>query len=319
MRALRYPDCGVSPEIVDVPTPEPAAGEVVIRVEATALNFADLLMGEGRYQAQPAFPLIPGMEVAGLIERAGAGSDPTLIGRRVVAFTGFGGLAERVAVPASHCSPVPDGVAAEAAAAVPVAYGTAHLALGRTGHLARGETLVVTGASGGVGLTAVELACLMGARVVAVARGAEKGAVARRAGADHVLDSDRDDLTTEIRRLGGADVVFDTVGGPGLRSLISATRPEGRILLIGFASGTLPELRPNHLLVKNISVHGFYWGGFMDFAPGVLTDSLGVLLGWLAEGRITPHISHRLPLERAAEGLALLRDRKSTGKVVITP
>jgi NADPH2:quinone reductase len=203
------------------------------------------------------------------------------------------------------------------AASMQVTYGTSHLALLRTARLRRGETLLVLGAAGGVGLSAVQIGALQGARVIASARGAERGAVAARAGAHHVLDSDTAELTSEVRALGGADVVYDPVGGPAFRDILRATNPEGRILLIGFASGSLPEIRPNHLLVKNVSVHGFSWGGFLSFAPKVLTDSLTEVFRWQSQGRIHPHISHRLPLSEAASGLDLLRARAATGKVVI--
>ena len=185
--------------------------------------------------------------------------------------------------------------------------------------LSAGETLLVLGAAGGVGLTAVELGKRMDARVIACARGPEKLAIAQAAGADHLIDSDADDLRSAVKDLGGADVVFDPVGGALFRDALSATRPDGRILLIGFASGDLPEIRPNHLLVKNVSVMGFWWGGYLDFAPDSLADSLKTLFGWFEEGGLRPHISHTLPLAQASDGLELLRSRQSTGKVVITP
>jgi NADPH2:quinone reductase len=308
-----------APKLVEGPDPSPGPGEVAIRVAACGLNFADLLMIAGRYQEQPPFPLTPGMEIAGTVTATGPGVDPGLVGRRVAAFPGHGGLAEVALAPANRLVPLADDMPADEAAAMQVAYGTSHLALLRTARLAPGETLLVLGAAGGVGLTAVEIGAMIGARVIASARGPEKGAVAARAGAHHVLDSDRADLTEAVRALGGADVVYDAVGGPAFRAALSATKPEGRILLIGFAGGTLPEIRPNHLLVKNVSVHGFYWGGFLDFAPAVLTDSLAEVFRWRAEGRIRPHISHRLPLDRANEALGLLRARQSTGKVVVLP
>ncbi|MGI1662702.1 NADPH:quinone oxidoreductase family protein [Palleronia sp. KMU-117] len=305
--------------LVEGPDPSPGPGQVAIRVAACGLNFADLLMISGQYQDQPPFPLTPGMEIAGTVAAAGPGVDPGLVGRRVAAFPGQGGLAEVALAPADRLVPLADHMPMDEAAAMQVAYGTSHLALLRTARLKPGETLLVLGAAGGVGLTAVEIGAMIGARVIASARGPEKGAIAAQAGAQHVLDSDRDDLTDAVRALGGADVVYDAVGGPAFRAALSATRPEGRILLIGFASGTLPDIRPNHLLVKNVSVHGFYWGGYLSFAPDVLTDSLAEVFRWRAEGRISPHISHRFPLERADEALALLKGRGSTGKVVVLP
>jgi NADPH2:quinone reductase len=234
-----------------------------------------------------------------------------------VAVPGRGGLAELAAVPADLCVPLPDGMAAVDAAAFSIAYGTSHLALVRRARLEAGETLLVLGAAGGVGLTAVELGALMGARVIAAARGAEKLEVARAAGAQHLVDADGD-LTEAVKALGGADVVYDPVGGPLYRAALSACRPEARYLVIGFAGG-VPEVRPGHLLVKNVSLIGHYWGGYLSFRPEVVRESLTTLLGWYAEGRLRPHVSHVLPLDRAGEGLELIRTRASTGKVVVTP
>lgn len=175
------------------------------------------------------------------------------------------------------------------------------------------------GAAGGVGLTAVEIGKLMGARVIACARGEDKLAVAERAGADHLVDAGTVDVRAACKTLGGADVVFDPVGGDQFDAAFRACRPEARILVIGFASGDVPRVPANHLMVKNISVIGVYWGGYLNFRPAVVTDSLATLFGWYSDGRLAPHVSHVLPLEQAAEGLELLRGRRSTGKVVITP
>jgi NADPH2:quinone reductase len=204
------------------------------------------------------------------------------------------------------------------AAAMQITYGTSHVALHHRARLQPGETLLVLGAAGGVGLTAVEIGKLMGARVIACARGAEKLAIARNAGADHLIDSETDDLRGAIKALGGADVVYDPVGGDQFDAAFRATRPGGRIVVIGFASGRVPQIAANHLLVKNISVIGLYWGGYLNFQPEILNQSLTTLLGWYREGRIKPHISHRLPLARANDALDLLRARKSSGKVVVT-
>lgn len=316
MRAWRIERIGEGPVLTDLPVPVPGPGEVRVRIAACGLNFADLLMIEGKYQDMPVLPFIPGMEVAGRIEALGPGVTHPAVGTRVAVFGGQGGLAEAGIFAADRCRPIPDGLDDVAAAAFQIAYGTAHLALERRGRLRPGETLVVTGAAGGVGLTAVEIGRLMGARVIAVARGAEKLAVAQAAGAHHLIDAEAD-LTAEIRALGGADVVYDAVGGAGLRALIRATKPEGRVLLIGFASGTVPEVPANHLLVKNIDLIGVYLGGYLRFAPDALDDSLATLLDWAAGGRVRPHVSHVLTLDRATEGLDLLRSRRSTGKVVI--
>jgi NADPH2:quinone reductase len=319
MKAVIVTERDAAPVVADLPMPRPGPGEVAVSVAACGLNFADLLMIAGSYQEQPPFPLTPGMEIAGQVVAVGDGVGAGLVGQRVAACPGQGGLAEFALARADRLIPLPEGARADDAAAMQVAYGTSHLALTRTARLQPGETLLVLGAAGGVGLTAVEIGVQLGATVIASARGPEKGHVARQAGAHHVLDSEADDLTEAVRALGGADVVYDAVGGAGFRAALSATKPEGRMLLIGFASGSLPEIRPNHLLVKNVSVHGFYWGGFLGFNPAALTDSLAEVFRWYGAGRLRPHISHRLPLDRTAEALALLRDRKSTGKVVVLP
>ncbi|MDA8747922.1 NADPH:quinone oxidoreductase family protein, partial [Litoreibacter sp.] len=181
-----------------------------------------------------------------------------------------------------------------------------------------GETLLVLGAAGGVGLTAVELGKLMGANVIAAARGADKLAVTKEHGADHLIDTDTADLREAVKALGGADVVYDPVGGALFTAALRACKPEARVLTIGFASGEVPQIAANHILVKNISVLGFYWGGYLKFKPAVLTDSLSALFAMFSAGKLHPHISHTFPLAQAADGLEVLRSRQSTGKVVIT-
>ncbi|SIO56656.1 NADPH2:quinone reductase [Rhodovulum sp. ES.010] len=317
MRALQIAEFGADPTLVETALPEPGPGEVRVRIAACGLNFADLLMAEGRYQERPDPPVTLGMELAGTVEALGPGVDDALRGRRVAVFAGSGGLAETGVFPAERCVPLPDAMPLADAAAFQVAYGTSHVALDHKAGLAPGETLLVLGAAGGVGLTAVEIGKRMGARVIAVARGAERLAVARAAGADHLIDSDTADLRAEVKALGGADVVYDPVGGDVFTAAMRACRPEARILVIGFASGDVPQIKANHLLVKNLTVMGLYWGGYLAFRPEVLTGSLATLFGWYAEGGLSPHVSHVLPLERALDGLELLRARKATGKVVI--
>ncbi len=319
MRALQVTTLGQPPTLSALPPdPAPAAGEVRVRIAACGLNFADLLMIDGKYQERPALPFTLGMELSGTVEALGADVAGLAVGARVLVLAGQGGLAEQGCFAANRCLAIPDNVGFEDAAALPIAYGTSHLALARRARLLPGETLLVLGAAGGVGLTAVEIGKLMGARVIAVARGAGKLAVAARAGADHLIDSDSAELTAEVRALGGADVCYDPVGGGLFDAALRAMRPEGRIIPLGFASGTVPQIAANYLLVKNITVIGLYLSGYLSFAPQVLHDSLTELLGWLADGRLKPHISHRLPLDRASEALELLRARKSTGKVVVT-
>jgi NADPH:quinone reductase len=317
MRAWRVNAIGTAARLSDVPLPQLHSGEVLLRVAACGLNFADLLMQEGKYQEHPDLPYTPGMEFAGWIDALGPGSDGLAPGQRVVAFAGTGGLAEAAVVPTSRLVAIPDTMSLVEAAAFQIAYGTSHLALAHKARLQPGETLLVLGAAGGVGLTAVEIGKRMGARVIACARGPEKRAVALAAGADAFIDSETPDLKAAFKAIGGVDVVYDPVGGAGFDAALSACRPEGRLLAIGFASGQVPQVPANRLLVKNLSVMGLYWGGYLAFAPQVLTDSLRTLFGWYAEGGLRPHISHVLPFGSYPEGLDLLRSRKATGKVVI--
>jgi len=301
---------------IDRPTPEP--GQILLKIAACGLNFADLLMLKGQYQDTPALPFTLGMEVAGTVEALGDGVTDPAIGTRVAVFGGQGGLAEYGCFDATRAVPLPDMMSMTDAAAFLIAYGTSHLALDHRARMQPGETLLVLGAAGGVGLTAVEVGKLMGATVIACARGADKLEAARRAGADHLIDAATDDIRAVVKSLGGADVVYDPVGGDQWQAAFRACNPEARLLPIGFASGEVPQIPANHLLVKNLSVLGVYWGGYMTFRPQAVTDSLRVLMGWYAEGRIKPHVSHILPLDQVEDGLELLRSRASTGKVVIT-
>ena len=318
MLAWRIETIGSPACLREQPQPEPGPGEARIQIAACGLNFADLLMAAGKYQERPALPFTPGLEFAGTVDALGPGTIGPAIGTRVATFAGSGGLAQAACVPANRLLVIPDQMSFSDAAAFQIAYGTAHLALEHKARLTSGETLLVTGAAGGVGLTAVEIGKRMGARVIASARGAEKLAAARAAGADHLIDSDAADLKTALRALGGVDVVFDPVGGPAFDAALRATNPEGRLLSIGFASGIVPQIPANLLLVKNLSVMGLYWGGYMAFRPEILTNSMATLFGWYAEGGLRPHISHVLPFDQLPQGLELLRSRASTGKVVIT-
>ena len=317
MKAWQLATLGGTFALTTLSAPQPGPGEIAIRVAACGLNFADLLMRDGKYQERPPLPYIPGMEVAGTVAALGPGVAGPAPGTRVLAFVDHGGLAEIALAPAHRVVPIPDAMPFDQAAAFPIAYGTSHLALDHKARLQPGETLLVLGAAGGVGLTAVELGKRMGARVVASARGADKLAIARAAGADEVIDSETPDLKAAFKALGGVDVVYDAVGGAGFDAALSACRPEGRLLAIGFASGQVPQVPANLLLVKNLSVMGLYWGGYLKFAPQVLTGSLATLLGWYEAGGLRPHISHTLPFDALPQALELLRDRKSTGKVVV--
>jgi len=314
MRAMQVTALGAPLAARDVARPVPGPGEVLLRVRACGVNFADTLMASGRYQERPELPFTPGMEVCGVVAAAGDGG--LAEGTRVAAYCGTGGFAEYLAVPAGRCVPVPEALDDAAVAGFLIAYGTAHVALAYRAALRPGETLLVLGAAGGVGLTAVEIGKLMGARVIASARGEAKLAAARAAGADHLLDSDGD-LRAEVKALGGADVVFDPVGGGLFDAALRASRPGARLLPIGFASGAVPQIPANILLVKNLTVIGLYWGAYAAMHPEVVAESLGALMDWAAAGRIVPHVSHVLPLGEAEAALDLLRRRAATGKVVV--
>ncbi len=318
MRAFHISGRDSVAQLMEIAEPVPARGELRLRIEACGLNFADLLMMQGKYQDTPEPPYTLGMEVAGVVDALGPDTDGPAIGTRVAVFGGQGGLAEMGCFPVDRAVAIPDNMSATDAAAFQIAYGTSHLALEHRARMQAGETLLVLGAAGGVGLTAVEIGKLMGATVIACARGADKLQAAKNAGADHLIDAKTDDIREIVKSLGGADVVYDPVGGEQWQAAFRACKPEARLLPIGFASGEVPQVPANHLLVKNLSVLGVYWGGYMKFNPKALTDSLRTLLGWYEQGRLKPHVSHILPLDDVEQGLDLLRSRKSTGKVVIT-
>ncbi|MCL4145464.1 UNVERIFIED_CONTAM: hypothetical protein GTU68_028969 [Idotea baltica] len=283
-------------------------------------------MLRGTYQQTPPLPFAPGMEICGTVDAVGPGMDPGWRGTRVAAYCGLGGLAEYAVVKADACVAAPHGMSDEAVAALPVAYGSSELALVHRARLKAGEVLLVGGAGGGVGLTAVELGALLGARVIAVARGAEKQQAAKEKGAEVVLDPDTFDLETpalrdHIRALTnghGADVIFDPVGGALGKAMNRASAFGARLLPIGFASGDVPSFKANHLLVKNVDVIGFWWGAYFEHAPQVMAESLSRLFDMAADGKIAPLVSDVFPLERAADALALIETRKATGKVVVT-
>lgn len=318
MQTYQLTDFGTPAALTDVQAPKPASREALIDIRACGLNFADLLMMKGKYQDTPEPPFSLGMEPAGVVLSTGPDAGELMPGTRVAVFSGQGGLAEQGTFPADRCIPIPDNMSFEHAAAFQIAYGTSHVALDHKARLQPGETLLVLGAAGGVGLTAVEIGKVMGARVIACARGADKLEICRKAGADHVIDSTNEDIRDVVKALGGADVVYDAVGGEQGEAAFRATNPDGRFIYIGFASGDMPNLKPNHMLVKNITAIGLYWGGYLKFKPEVLTDSMRKLMEWYKDGKLHPHVSHSLPLEQADDALELLRSRKSTGKVVVT-
>ncbi|MEL6480057.1 MAG: NADPH:quinone oxidoreductase family protein [Pseudomonadota bacterium] len=317
MKAMRLHEIGgaLVPDEVELPSPGP--GEVRLRVATVGVNFADTLMVEGKYQEKPALPFAPGLEVAGTIDAVGPGVQGLKLGVRVAGLPGSGGFAEYAIVPAGTCVTLPPGMTDEDAAALQVAYGTSEVALAHRARLRVGERLLVLGAAGGVGLTAVEIGALMGAEVIAAARGASRLEKARQKGAHHLIDTETEDLRERVLALGGADVVYDPVGGDQWKAALRATNPEGRLLPIGFASGDVPQVPANILLVKNLDVIGFYWGAYYRFRSDVLAESFRRLTEWYVQGRIRPHVSNVLELEQANEALALLRNREATGKVVL--
>ena len=252
------------PTIEYIQTPDPQPNQIRLKIMSCGLNFADILLKNGTYQETPQLPFVLGMEVSGVVDALGSNVTNFSIGDRVAVFGGQGGLAEYGCFDLSRCVKVPQKMSFDDAAAFQIAYGTSHLALGYKAQTKPDDTLLVLGASGGVGLTAVQLGKLMGARVVGVARGTERMEIIEKEGADFVLDSDDPDLISRLKDLGGIDVVYDAVGGDQFKSAFKSCNPEARIILIGFASGNLPQLKANHLLVKNITVNGFYWGGFLQ-------------------------------------------------------
>ena len=317
MRAMQVTAYNTPLSLETLERPVPGKGEVLVQVDTCGLNFGDLLMIKGTYQEKPALPFTLGMEMAGTVVEVGEGGDTLKEGQRIAAYAGMGGLSEYAVLPTDICVPIPDAMSSVDAAAFLVAYGTSHVALDYKARLQPGERLLVLGASGGVGLTAVELGKLMGAEVVACARGTEKLDVCRAAGADHLIDSASQDIRETVKALGGADVVYDPIGGDQFKAAMRACNPEARLLPLGFASGDVPQIPANHLLVKNLTVLGFYWGGYARIRPSVLTDSFRVLFDWYSDGKLKPHVSHVLPLDQANEALDLLRTRKATGKVVV--
>jgi NADPH2:quinone reductase len=305
--------------VEDVPEPTPAPGEVTIAVDCAALNFADILMTRGTYQEKPPLPFTPGLELAGRVRAVGDGVEGIAAGDRVLAVVDHGAFAEVARARAGDVVTTGDAMPADVAAAFPIAYGTAHGALDWRAGLRAGETLLVHGAAGGVGLTAVEVGLAMGARVIATARGADRLDLARGLGAE-VVDTAGEDVRARVLELTGGrgvDVCFDPVGGELGETSLRCLAWEGRYLAIGFAAGAPPTIKANHLLVKNIAVVGFYWGGYRRRDPERLRASLATLIGWYAAGRLHPHVSRRLPLDRAGAALADLAARRATGKIVL--
>ena len=303
----------------EAPSPIPADGEVVIAVRAAGINYADAIMVAGHYQTKPPLPFSPGLEAAGIVAACGDGVTRFRPGDRVMAILAHGGLAELAAAPEAETFAIPGRMSFEEAGAFPIAYISSHVALRWQARLEPGETLLVLGAAGGVGLTAVEIGKAMGACVIAAASTAEKLAVAQERGADDVVNYVEEKLTDRVMTLTngkGADVCFDPVGGDIFDSALSSLGWGGRILLIGFVAG-VPQIPANRLLVKHRAALGSSLRYFRWHAPDKLLRSVEELVRWYGEGKLRPLVTHRLPLEQSVEAIRLLTDRKAHGKVVV--
>ena len=308
-------------KLEDVPPPTPGREQLVIDVKATGVNYADSIMVAGKYQTRPPFPFSPGLETAGIVARCGDGVTRFKPGDRVMAILAFGGFAEQALADEAETFVIPGAMPFAEAGAFPIAYLSSDVALRWQGRLQAGETLLVLGAAGGVGLTAVEIGKAMGARVIAAASTAEKLAVAREHGADETINYATEKLTERVMALTndkGADVCFDPVGGELFDAALSSLGWGGRILLIGFVGG-IPNIPANRLLVKHRAALGSSLRYFRWHAPEKLERSVEALLGWYEAGKLKPLVTHRLPLEQGAEAIRLLTDRKAHGKIVVTP
>ena len=305
--------------LADVAAPKPGPDEVLIAVKATGINYADSLLVEGRYQTKPDRPFSPGLETAGIVAACGSAVRRFVPGDRVMAILPYGGLAEMTVAPEVETFKIPDRMSFEDAGAFPVAYISSHVALRWQGRVEPGETVLVLGAAGGVGLTAVEISKAMGARVIAAASTDEKLAVARERGADDIINYATEKLTERVMALTGdegVDVCFDPVGGALFDQALSSLGWGGRILLIGFVGG-VPQIPANRLLVKHRAALGSSLRYFRWHAPDKLRRSVDELLQWYGDGKLAPLVTHRLPLERSVEAIRLLTDRQAHGKVVV--
>ena len=306
--------------VADIPSPPLSEGQVRIAVRACGVNFPDVLMIQGLYQFKPAFPFSPGLEVAGEIIEAAADVEGLAVGARVMATMMYGGFAEEVVLPAATVLPMPDGMSYEQGAGFCLAYGTSHVALTHRARLQANETLLVLGAAGGVGLTAVELGKAMGARVIAAASSAEKLELAHSYGADDTILYTSENLRDRLNALTdgrGVDVIFDPVGGDIFDQAVRRIAWEGRYLVIGFASGRIPSLPLNIALLKNASIVGLFWGAYLQNNPGVIRDSFRELAAMYAAGALKPHVHQVFPLDEAPSALRELMHRRAMGKVVL--
>ena len=305
----------------EVDDPQPSAGQVIVDVHGCAINFPDVLMIQNLYQFKPALPFSPGGEIAGVVSAVGEGVTGVAIGDRVATSTGWGGLAEKIAVGAGSVIAVPEGIDLIHASGFLYAYGTSHHALQDRGRLQPGEVLLVLGAAGGVGLAAVELGKLSGASVIAAASSEEKLELCRDYGADMTINYVTEDLKSRVRELtggAGANVVYDPVGGPYSEPALRSTAWNGRFLVVGFAAGDIPKIPLNLPLLKGCSVVGVFWGAFTSREPERHRQNLAELVGWWRDGKLRPHVSATYPLEQAGKAIRELADRQAKGKVVVT-
>jgi NADPH2:quinone reductase len=309
-------------EIANIADPSPGPGEAVVRVEAAALNFFDTLIIAGKYQTKPAMPFSPSAEFAGTVESLGSGVTSLRAGDRVLGYCSYGAARERIAITAERLVKIPDGVDFDRAAGLCVTYGTTLHGLKDRARLKPGETLAVLGASGGVGLAAVELGRLMGARVIACASSAEKIAFARAHGADDGTDYGSEDLKEALRRLtqgNGADVIYDPVGGALAEAALRSIAWEGRFLVVGFAAGEITKLPLNLVLLKGCDVLGVFWGSWVRRDPAGHRANTEQLLAWVAEGKLSSHVHAVYPLDQAPAALKAIAERKVMGKVILRP
>lgn len=305
-------------QVVDVDEPATGPGVVVVDVHVAGVTYPEVLQSRGQYQLKPDLPFVPGSEVAGVVRSAPEGSGFTA-GQRVAAFPGLGGFAEVAAAPPEMVFALPDAVSFEAGAALPMNYLTVHFGLVRRGQLRAGDTVLVHGAAGGVGTAAVQLAAALGARVVAVVSSQDKAETARAAGAHEVVLAEGfKDAVKELTGGRGVDLVVDPVGGDRFTDSLRSLAREGRLLVIGFTGGEIPQVKVNRLLLNNLSVVGVGWGAFWTGEPGYLQEQWAELLPLLESGRLTPVLGRSFPLEQASQALLELDERRATGKVLLT-
>lgn len=322
MKAILCKEYGPADKLVieDVPSPDVKGRGVKVRVKAAGLNFPDTLIIENKYQLKPSLPFSPGGEMAGEVVAVGDKVSRFKVGDRVAGLTGYGAFAEEVIVPEQNLLPVPDGMSDEKAAAFTMVYGTSYYALKQRGNLQPGETLLVLGASGGVGLATVELGKAMGAKVIAAASSAEKLAVAREAGADELINYTEEPLKEAVKKLThskGVDVIYDPVGGDFTEQALRAMGWNGRHLIIGFAAGDIPKIPANLTLLKGCSVVGVFWGSFTQREPEASAQNMMELMKLYAEGKIDPKVSEVYDFKDYAKALGALTERRATGKVVL--